>query len=505
MDVLSVGLIFGLGLVLGGGVVWLVLRSQGVAERAELLARYEPDVARLSERLEGKEEQLRQAADAVAALEDELQAGATTLRIERDRRAELQSAVVQLETQLIEERKATEEKVLLLQSMRDGVHETFKALSAEALRTNNKSFLELAEQNLMKFQAGARSDLEKREVAIAELVKPLRESLERVDGKIEALEKTRLSTHASLTEQMKQLAEQHSMLRSETSKVAQALRSPNTRGRWGEIQLRRVVEMAGMVEYCDFVEQATTEGQDGRLRPDLIVRLPNHRMIVVDAKVTLQAVLESFEARDEDVRRAKVAEHARLVRAHLQFLSSKQYWNAYQPGPDFVIMFLPGETFYNAALEGDGSLIEFGIDNKVLLTTPTSLIGLLRVIAFGWRQEALEKNAQQISRLGKELYERIRTFAQTYTGVRHHLEKAVRSYNESVGSLERRVLVSARKFQELSAGTDEEIPLVEPLDAGLRTLVIEGGAADVPPSSEPPPSETPQRDEGSVAHEVISA
>lgn len=474
MDVVSLGLGVALGALGGGGVVWLISRSQLVAIRSELLSRFEPELARLRERVESKEDQLRLASMECAELEAELRGVEEQLRAEQERRAELQTSVAQIETQLREERRSTEEKVTLLQSMRENVQESFKALSAEALRTNNQTFLQLAEENLNKFQAGARTDLEKRESAIAELVRPLRESLEKVDGKIEALEKSRLTTHASLAEQMKALTEQHSMLRTETAKVAQALRSPNSRGRWGEIQLRRVVEMAGMLEHCDFLEQKTSEGEEGRMRPDLIVRLPNNRTIVIDAKVPLQAYLESIETRDDDVRKLKIAEHARQVRTHLQSLGTKAYWTGYQPGPDFVVMFLPGETIYNAALEGDGSLIEFGVDNKVLMTTPTSLIGLLRVIAFGWRQEALEKNAQQISELGKELYGRIRSFATNFAGVRSNLERAVRSYNDSVGSLERRVLVSARRFQELSAATDEEIPIAEPLDVAVRALSIEG-------------------------------
>lgn len=464
----------GIGALCAGGVGYLLARSRLIAAQAELLSRLEPEIARLSERVESKEEQLRMLADETAQVEAELERTEGQLTAEQERRSELLASIARLETEIREERRGTEEKVALLQSMRENVQESFKALSAEALRTNNQTFLALAHENLTKFQAGAQSDLEKREAAIADLVRPLRESLEKVDGKIEALEKSRLTTHATLAEQMKILAEQHSMLRNETAKVAQALRSPNTRGRWGEIQLRRVVEMAGMLEHCDFLEQKTSEGEHGKMRPDLVVQLPNNRTIVVDAKVPLQAYLDSLDARDDDVRRQKISEHARQVRAHLTSLGSKSYWSGYQPGPDFVIMFLPGETIYNAALEGDGSLIEFGVDNKVLLTTPTSLIGLLRVIAFGWRQEALEKNAEKISELGKELYDRIRSFTSNFVGVRNHLEKAVRSYNDAVGSLERRVLVSARRFQELSAASDEEIPIAEPLDVNVRALAIEG-------------------------------
>ena len=472
VDSLSL-LICAVALALGALLGWFFAKSRSGRVLAELRSELEPEIARLSAKVEAKEEQLADSAERLVEKEQEVESLEDTLSIERERRTVLVSEVTQLETLLKEERRGAEEKLELLKNMRENVQESFKALSSEALRSNNQTFLELAQENLMKFQEGAKGDLEKREQAIAELVKPLRESLERVDGKIENLEKLRLTGNATLTEQIKILADQHSSLRTETTNLARALRSPNVRGRWGEIQLRRVVEMAGMVEYCDFIEQDSIDTEAGRIRPDLIVRLPNNRMIVVDAKVPLQAYLEAMETTDEVRRVAMLQEHAKQVRSHIQMLATKTYWEQYQPGPDFVIMFIPGEQIYNAALEADGSLIEFGVDRKVLITTPTNLIGLLRVVAFGWRQEALEKNAQQISELGAELYDRVRTFAEHFSRIRGGLERAVDAYNSSVGSLERRVLVSARRFQDFGAARGEEIPILETITTVARPLSLD--------------------------------
>ncbi|HEU4767061.1 MAG TPA: DNA recombination protein RmuC, partial [Pyrinomonadaceae bacterium] len=278
-----------------------------------------------------------------------------------------------------------------------------------------------------------------------------------------------------LREQVKALATSQSQLQSETGNLVKALRMPHVRGRWGEIQLRRVVEMAGMVRYCDFVEQASVNGEDGRVRPDMIVRLPGNRTIVVDAKVPFEAFYESISAVDEDVRSSKLKDHARIVRAHIQTLSRKSYQEAVQPTPEFVLLFLPGETFYSAALENDPKLIEDGVSQNVIIATPTTLIALLKAISYGWRQEQMAENAHEVSNLARKLYDRLRTFTRHYDTVGRNLDRALDAYNQGVRSLETRVLVTARRFKERGALAGEEIKPVEPIDKTTRPLSLDEG------------------------------
>lgn len=380
----------------------------------------------------------------------------------------------ELQARREEELRARDEKIALLEKLEVNLKDSFKALSSEALQNNNQSFLELAQQNLSKFQEGAKNELEKKEKAIEEILKPFKDSLQKVDEKISNLEKVEISAKESLKEQVSLLFQSHKNLQSETSNLVKALRAPHTRGRWGELQLKRVVELAGMMEYCDFVQQDSSETEDGtRFRPDMIVRLPNHRSIVVDAKVPLKSYLESTEAADEQQQELKLQDHARQVRNHLTHLGSKAYWQQYQPGPDFVVLFLPGEPYYHAAVKYDPELFEVGVNNKVLIATPMNLIALLKVIAYGWRQEALEKNAQDISKLGADLFDRLSKFVEHYTDLKKGLEKAVDSYNKSVGTLESRVLVSARKFKELEVGATSDIEVVEQIDKTPRALQVE--------------------------------
>jgi len=353
----------------------------------------------------------------------------------------------------------------------------FKALSSDALARNNQAFLDLAKTALAETQQAARGDLALRQQAIGEMVAPVRASLDKVDFKIQELEKARTGAYAALQEQVRSLLETQSQLRAETGRLVTALRTPGVRGHWGEMQLRRVVEMAGMLDHCDFVTQTVVTAEEARIRPDLLVRLPAGKTIVVDAKTPLEAYLLAIEAGDENTRKARLADHARQVRAHLMALGRKSYWEQFDQAPEFAVLFLPGECFFSAALESDASLIEFGVEQNIILATPTTLIALLRAVAYGWRQEKLAQNAAEISALGKELYKRLSDMGDHWNKVGKGLERAVEAYNSAVGSLESRVMVSARKFADLkTAPLGVEIAELEPVEKGVRT--VQGEQAD---------------------------
>ncbi|MCG3128320.1 MAG: hypothetical protein CHACPFDD_03203 [Phycisphaerae bacterium] len=378
--------------------------------------------------------------------------------------------VAELETQLAGERQAAADKLRLLDEAEQKLSNAFKALAADALRGNNETFTQQAQSTFEKLMESARGDLSARQTSIDELIKPLRESLEKVDVNVRELEKTRAESYGGLTAQLRSMAATEDQLRSETGNLVRALRSPTVRGRWGEMQLKRVVELADMIERCDFVQQESASTPDGKLRPDMIVKLPGGKQVVVDSKVPLAAYMEALEAPDDDARSAKLREHARQVRTHLTQLSDKAYWDEFRPAPEFVVLFLPGESFFSAALQHDPSLIEAGVGRKVILATPTTLIALLRAVAYGWREERIAESAEEISALGRDLHKRLATLASHLDGVGNGLGTAVKAYNKAVGSFESRVLVAARRFSDLGAGSGEELASPARVDSTPRTV-----------------------------------
>jgi DNA recombination protein RmuC len=384
--------------------------------------------------------------------------------------AGLQSEIATLRAKLEHERKASEDKLALLTKASEELKNSFQALANEALRSNNQSFLMLATESLKRFQQQAQGDLEQRQKAVENLVTPIRESLTKVDQQIQAIENSRREAYGGLTQQVRSLIDTQQKLQSETSNLVKALRTPNVRGRWGEIQLRRVVEIAGMIAYCDFEEQASVSTSDGRLRPDLVVHLPGGKHVVVDAKTPLSAYLESCEAPDDVTRAALLKRHADQVASHMSALSSKAYWDQFQPAPEFVIMFLPGEMFFSAALEQNPALIEQGVNQRVIPASPTTLIALLRAVAYGWQQETIAENAQKIANLGRDLYDRLCKLADHMAGLGKNLDKAVDYYNKAVGTMESRVFAPARKFAELGATAKDEIPEIDPVEKTARLL-----------------------------------
>jgi DNA recombination protein RmuC len=346
--------------------------------------------------------------------------------------------------------------------------DSFSALSTRALKENNEIFLKLAEENLQKHQQAARNELEKKEKSIESLLKPIRETLDKSEKQMHEIEKERKQAYGSLQQHLQQMNDAQIRLQRETQNLVTALRRPEVRGQWGEMTLKRLAELAGMIEHCDFFEQQSLTTEDGIMRPDMIVRMPDRRELVIDAKTPLDAYLNAIQTTDEAQKLAELQRHARKMRDRVKELATKAYWSQFKQSPDFVVLFIPGDQFLSAALEQDSQLLEYALANKVILATPTSLIALLRAVAFGWRQQSVAKNAEQIQSLGTELYNRLQAFIEHMDKVGSSLGNSIEHYNRAVGSLERSVLPGARKFAELGIETRKEIDALEQIEKTPR-------------------------------------
>jgi len=488
-----------IGLVAGLVAGYLIAAFSGKAKSAEVRGRLDArneEAGQLNERIvqmnvriddlnsklieEGK---LRAAAEAeskrVAELENE----------NRELLGKYEAIATELATlkeTIKKERESFIEQKKLLDEAKAKLEETFKALSIDALKSNSEEFIRLAKSTMETFQETAKGDLTERQTAIQNLVQPMRENLEKYQELIQSISKERTAQYTSLQDQVKSLLQSEESLKSETGKLVNALSAPQVRGNWGELTLRRVAELAGMVERCDFVEQESIDSERGRLRPDMIVNLPNNRRIVVDAKAPLKAYLEAHECVDDKERAAKLENFAKHVKGHINQLSRKEYWDQFDDAPEFVVLFLPGEQFLGAALAVEPGLQEIAFRQNIVLAQPATLVSLLKAVAYGWRQEALTENAKHISELGKELYERISTLVEHFEAVGKNLDRSIDAYNRAVGSLNTRVAVSARKFAELGISSPKEISDIGKIERVTREITPIG--TELMPSEDNPSS-----------------
>lgn len=395
---------------------------------------------------------------------------AVTYLLTHRRIAQLREENARLEVQVEAERRAAIDKGVALEQVRENLAATFGVMAREALKHNSGEFLRLAQENLKQFHVQAQGELAQREKAVENLVKPIREALEKTEKQIQEVEKSRAEAYGSLTKHLESMAEAHRTLQGETRNLVQALRRPEVRGQWGEMTLKRLAELAGMVEHCDFFEQEQVRTAEGSLRPDMIVRMPDARDIIVDAKTPLDAYLSAIEAGDDETRRRELERHARKVRERVRELSAKAYWQQFDNTPDFVVLFIPGEQFLSAALELDRKLLEDALADKVILATPTSFVALLRAVAYGWRQQALAENAEQIRKLGEELYGRVATFTEHLGRLGKSLESSVSHFNKTVGTFDARVLPSVRRFSEMGISAKKDLQDVAQIEVAARDV-----------------------------------
>jgi DNA recombination protein RmuC len=490
------------GAISGFGVAWLMARYRFSQRYATLMITYKTETASLSKMLEGKTSETKMLYSrlemirsehaslgdrffklsndhcvALSKLEDMKsdKAELAALKMKNSRLAEtigaLEKDQAKLETIIEKERSMAEEKVGWMEDSRNTMKETYRALSAHALKENNRSFLDLAQTAFSKYLAAAQTDFDFRNQAVKDILQPVSDALKRYDSEIRNMEREREKAYGSLSQQVNMLNDTQLSLKEETAKLAKALNEPHVRGRWGEITLKRVVELAGMTNRCDFFEQPSIQTKTGAVRPDMRVLLPGGRQIIIDAKVPLSAYLKAMEAKEEKERDRFLADHANQVKAHINQLGQKAYWTQFTPTPDFVILFIPGENFFSAALAKQPALIETGVRKGVILATPTTLISLLRTIAFAWRQETVAQNTLAISELGNELYTRLHSMVTHINNLGQHIERCSATYNQVIGSLESRVLIPARKFKDLglSLKQGKNIPSLRPVEASVRT------------------------------------
>jgi DNA recombination protein RmuC len=384
--------------------------------------------------------------------------------------SDLREKNTELKTTLEIERAAHDEKITHITQAREQLSEAFSSLAGKALSHNSSEFLKLAQENLKQFQISAHSELEKKEKSIADLVSPIREALNKTEKQIREMENERKQAYGSLKQHLQSMAQTQTQLQMETRNLVTALRRPEVRGQWGEMTLKRLAELAGMVEHCDFYEQEHVDTEEGRMRPDMIIRMPDKREIVVDVKTPLDAYLNAIEAGDDNVREEQLKHHARKVRERIRELAAKSYWNQFERAPDFVVLFIPGDQFLSAALERDPSILEDAMSQQIILATPSSLVALLRAIAFGWRQEALAENAEQIRDMGETLYERLAGFSTHLFKLGNSLGSSVENFNKVVGSFDSRILPSARRFKEMGIHEKKAIKKTQQIDKITRQV-----------------------------------
>lgn len=492
--------------VTGFFIGWLVAKLNYSSQFSSSLFEYRTQIACLSETVRSKSEELNEVRsmldqstgglksaraellqiteERAAALSrlDHMEELKASLKFHKEERRALHETVLnlkkrqaKLETIIVKERIAAEQKVAFLEDIRKNMTDTYRAISASALRENNRSFLDLAETTLSKYIESVKKDMDSQGKEIKNIVHPIRDALHKYDEHIQAMERARENAYGGLSQQLLSMVRTQDILQKETGKLVRALRIPQVRGRWGEITLKRAAELSGMFNQCDFFEQPSTLSEDGLLRPDMLVYLPGGRQIIVDAKVPLAAYLEALEAETDEECDAMLLAHAKHVQSHIHALSRKAYWAQFEQAPEFVVLFIPGESFFSAALSKNPHLIEEGINKNVILATPTTLISLLKTIAFGWRQEAVAENAKTISELGRELYERLYSMTAHVNRLGRDIERCATTYNQVIGSFEHRVFASARKFKELGLYLKDgkDLLFINPADKKTRRLEVD--------------------------------
>lgn len=476
------------GLIFGGMLSWLVTRSfymrrltEAESENKSLshdLQRRRQEIGEFSAKIEALQQDLKaeyerylsvsnalaaanSRLDEMAALKDIIAAREDEVRSQQRQAAEARKRIAELEIILEKERAAAGEKSAMIEEIKTRMTDSFQAMSARALAENNQSFMDLAGTTLSGYLESAKQELKTREKAVNEVVQPIADALEKYDQELRAMERVREKAYGELSQQVGSLAQTQTELQRETGKLVNALRLPHVRGRWGEITLRRVVEISGMQNRCDFFEQVATQSGEHMTRPDMIIQLPGDRRVVVDAKVSLTAYLDALETDTREQSEHMLARHARHVQTHVQKLAQKSYWTQFAPTPEFVVLFMPGENFFSAALTQMPGLIEEAADKGVILATPTTLISLLKAVAYGWKQETAAENARAVNELGNELYNRLHSMVSHMNKMGRDLERCVGTFNQTVGSMEKRVMPAARKLQDMGVTLNKGKPLAE--------------------------------------------